>query len=76
LRITARSAVAPPKITETFFLAEEKHAMRVQTFHDHLPEPFPADNSKKPRRARGTASPGARHCLAGRAALPWEQVTG
>jgi hypothetical protein len=38
-RITARSAMAPPKIMETFFLAEEKHAIRTQSFHDHLTRP-------------------------------------
>jgi hypothetical protein len=32
---------------EACFLAEEKHAMRVQNFRDPPPKPLPVDNSKK-----------------------------
>jgi len=35
-QITARSSRLLPKFMETFFLAEEKHAIRVQIFHDLL----------------------------------------
>ena len=28
-------------------MTEEKHAIRVQTFHDHRRRPFVTDNSKK-----------------------------
>jgi hypothetical protein len=44
-------------IAETCFLAEEKHAIRVQIFRDHGPS---SDNSKKYRSAGRQRTPRAK----------------